>query len=357
MTPYVPGKPIEEVKRELGISHVVKLASNENPLGPSPLAVAAVRKAAETMHLYPDASGHALKEALAEKHGLDLNQILLGNGSDELIHLLGLILLGPGDNMVVARPTFVRYEAAAHLANIELRQVPLDAEWKHDLSAMAAACDEKTKLLFVANPHNPTGTVVNAEDFVALLESVPPQVVVVLDEAYYEYAAHLDFYPQGVDLVRSGRQVVVLRTFSKAYGLAGIRVGYGFASPEITDAIDRAREPFDVNSLAQAAAIAALSDEDHLSRSRTLNLDGLLRITREVEAMGYTVIPSFANFICIQTDRPAGDIFQALLHQGIIVRSGDPLGMPGVIRVSIGTEEEITAFLKAFSQVMQSLPV
>lgn len=354
MAPYVPGKPIDEVKRELGLSHVVKLASNENPLGPSPKAVKAVQAAAQSMHLYPDASGHELKTAIADRFSVSKENVLLGNGSDELIHLIGLVFLAPGDNMVVGDPTFVRYQAAAELAEIELRKVSLDSEWRHDLTAMAAACDARTKLVFVADPHNPTGTTVGKAAIEQMLEALPPTTTLVLDEAYFEYG-ELGDAPDGRALVLDGRRVIALRTFSKAYGLAGIRVGYGFASADIVDAIDRAREPFNVNSLAQVAAIAALDDAEHLDRSRAINAEGIRRIAAEVGKAGYSTVPSNANFVCIKLGRDAGPVFQALLRKGVIVRSGDPLGMPGYIRVSIGTEDEVSEFLEAFSTVMATV--
>lgn len=348
MTPYVPGKPIEEVKRELGLDHVVKLASNENPLGPSPLAVAAVREASAQMHLYPDASGFALKTKLAAKHGLALNNVVLGNGSDELIHLLGLVFLQPGDQMVVAEPTFVRYAAAAQLAGVELLKVPLDSGLRHDLAAMRGALTSQTKLVFVANPHNPTGTVVAEAELDQLVDALPENCTLVLDEAYIEYAGG----DGGVQYVRDGKRVVVLRTFSKAYGLAGIRVGYGFASGDLTDAIDRAREPFDVNSLAQVAACAALDDQAHLNASVKLNQEGLFRLSHIVQSHGFRAVPSHANFLCVDLGRPGLPVFHALMEQGVVVRPGEPLGLPGHIRVSVGTVEQLDAFERALALVL-----
>lgn len=351
MTPYVPGKPISEVQRELGLEKVVKLASNENPLGPSPLAIQAVKQAADSMHIYPDASGFALREKLAQKHGLNKNNIFLGNGSDELIHMLGCLFLAPGDNLVVADPTFVRYHAAAELADVEIRKVPLDKDLRHDLPAMASACDERTKLIFVANPHNPTGTVVSKSEINQLIESLPSGTTLVLDEAYFEYASDLPDFPSGIDYVKTGKQVICLRTFSKSYGLAGIRIGYGFAAAELVDAFDRAREPFNANSLAQVAALAALDDENHLAESRKVNRDGLKRITEAMAQHGLKTIPSHANFICIDLGQPAKPVFEALLQKGVIVRTGEPLGLPTFIRVSIGTPDEVSEFLTAFESI------
>lgn len=357
MTPYTPGKPIDEVKRELGLTEVVKLASNENPLGPSPKAIEAVAKAAKAMHLYPDAGGYDLKVAISATFGVGMDQVMIGNGSDELIHLLGLVFLESGDNVVIGAPSFVRYDAAAELSAVELRRVSLDGSWRHDLGAMAAACDSQTKLVFVANPHNPTGTVLTHSEVVAFLDTLPSETVAILDEAYFEYSEGFEDRLDAVSLLLEGRSVVVLRTFSKAYGLAGIRVGFGMAPAPIVDAVNRAREPFNVNSLAQAAGIAALGDSDHLSESVRVNLDGIERVESAMREWGFETVPSRANFICVNVRRDGGEVFQALLREGVIVRSGVPLGMPEFIRVSIGTAAEMDAFLTAFEKVVVGVGV
>lgn len=351
MHAYVAGKPIEEVKRELGLERVVKLASNENPLGPSPRAVSAVQEAAANMHLYPDASGYALKSALASKFGVGRDNVLLGNGSDELIALLGMVLLRPGDSMVVADPTFVRYAASAELAEVELVRVPLDGLMRHDIDRMVEALSPTTRLVYVANPHNPTGTVVDGAAIDRLVEHLPSGATLVLDEAYYEFSPGLD----SLRYVREGKSVVALRTFSKAYGLAGIRVGYGFATEDLVDAVNRAREPFDVNALAQAAALAALDDEEFLKKSVEWNREGLARITRVAEKLGFETVPSHANFVLIKLDRPGTEVFNQMLKLGVIVRAGEPLGLPNTIRVSVGTAEEIDVFTDAFNQVVARL--
>lgn len=357
MSPYVPGKPIDEVKRELGLSRVVKLASNENPLGPGTRALAAVQDAARSMQLYPDASGYDLRQAIGRKFDVRDVMVMLGNGSDQLIHLLGLVFLDPGDNVVVGSPTFVRYDAAADLSDVELRRVPLDAQWRHDLGAMAAACDGRTKLVFLANPHNPTGTVLTHSEVVELLDALPDGCVCVLDEAYFEYSSEVVDRLDAVSLLKSGRNVVILRTFSKAYGLAGIRVGFGLASAEIVDAVNRAREPFNVNSLAQAAAVAALEDLDHLVESVRVNLEGMRRVESAMTGWGFETVPSWANFICVNVRRDGNEVFQALLREGVIIRSGVPLGMPEYIRVSIGTADEMSEFLAAFERVIVGVGV
>jgi histidinol-phosphate aminotransferase len=356
MQPYSPGKPIEEVKRELGLERVVKLASNENPLGPSPRAVEAVRAAASAMHLYPDGAAYDLRQAIARKFAVTPDHILLGNGSDELIHLLGLVFLdSPEDQVVVGDPSFVRYDAAAHLAPCELVKVPLDNAYAHDLPAMARAVTDRTKLVFIANPNNPTGTIVLRSELERFLNDLPEHVTLVLDEAYFEFAAPVPDYPNSLDYVRERRNVIGLRTFSKSYGLAGIRVGFGFASREVVDAFDRAREPFDVNSLAQVAAVAALDDEDHLQRTLKNNRRGMRRIADALAASGAQVCESYANFVFADLGRPARPVFEAMLRRGVIVRSGEGMGCPTCIRVSIGTEEEVELFVQAFEAIMEEL--
>ncbi len=353
MKAYSPGKPIAEVKRELGLDSVVRLSSNENPFGPSPKAIAAVKCASEQMHIYPDAAAHDLKDAIASRYDVAANNVLVGNGSDELIHLLGLVLLGsPTDEVIVGDPSFVRYDAAAQIAPCKLIKVSLDANFCYDLDATAAAVTSNTKMVFIANPNNPTGTLVRKPEFESFLDALPPKTLVVLDEAYYEFAAGEPDYPTSVEYVKQGRNVVGLRTFSKAYGLAGIRIGYGFASPQIVDAIDRAREPFNANSLAQAAAIAALSDEEHVRRTVDANRRGLSRLVKIAAKIGGKVVPSFANFALIDLGIPARPVFDSLLQRGVIVRPGDILGNPTCLRVSIGTELEMDAFESAILEVM-----
>lgn len=351
MAPYSPGKPIGEVKRELGLTDVVKLASNENPLGPSSEAIQAIRDAARQVHLYPDASSYDLRSALARHMGMPLDQIMVGNGSDELIHLLGIIFLNPGDNMVVGLPSFVRYDAAAELASAECVRVPIDSDYRIDLPAMAKAVNEKTKIVWIANPNNPTGTMVTRDEVRGFLQGLPAHVVTVLDEAYFEYAQEHPDYPDSREFIREGHQVIGLRTFSKAYGLAGLRVGYGFAAPEVVDAIQRAREPFNVNLVAQSAAIAALEDRAHLEKAIEINREGRDRLTAAFREFGAKPVESLTNFILADLGEPAEPWFQALLRQGVIVRSGHVLGLPSCLRVSVGTADECTRFIDALKAV------
>jgi histidinol-phosphate aminotransferase len=353
MVPYAPGKPIEEVRRELGLDRVIKLASNENPFGPSPKAVAAVRVAAERMHIYPDGAAYEVKQAIAAKFGVPSGRILVGNGSDELIHLIGLLFLGDEEHeLVMGDPSFSRYDAAAELAPCKLIKVPLDSSYRHDLPAMARAVSANTRLVFIANPNNPTGTIVGKRDLEAFLADLPEEVTVVLDEAYFEFAADVPDYPNSIEYVEQGRNVIGLRTFSKAYGLAGIRVGYGFAPEAVVDGIDRAREPFDVNSLAQVAAIAALGDSEHVERTVANNRRGLEQLNAAFREVGAQPMESFANFMFADLGQPAKPIFEALLSRGVITRSGHALGSPNCLRVSVGTAEEMDIFATELRSVM-----
>lgn len=356
MEAYVPGKPIEEVKRELGLDRVVKLASNENPFGPSPKAIKAVQDAAATMHIYPDGAAFELKKAISEKFDMPIGQIFVGNGSDELIHILGLLVLGkPEDELMMGDPGFSRYDASAHIAPSKLVKVPLDENMAHDLEAMADAVNENTRIIYLANPNNPTGTVIRKAEMDRFLDRVPASTIVVLDEAYYEFGMDLPDFPSSLDYIRAGRENIVgLRTFSKAYGLAGIRVGYGFASELIIDAINRAREPFNVNRLAQVAAVAALADDEHVRMTVEHNRRGLDLLAGAFREVGAHPYESYANFVYADLHRPARPVFQALLQKGVITRSGDALGNPTCLRVSIGTQEEMDIFIKEFKEVMST---
>lgn len=352
MIPYPPGKPIAEVKRELGLDVVVKLASNENPLGPSPKAVVAIREAAEMLHHYPDASGHELKHAIADRFDMPVEQIILGNGSDELIHLLGMIILDEGDEMIVGDPSFTRYHASAHLAPSKLIKVPLDAEMRHDLPAMARAVTERTKMIWIANPNNPTGTIVRRPEVDRLLAEIPDSVLVILDEAYFEFASHLEDFPVSTDYLREGKNVVGLRTLSKIYGLAGLRIGFGFAPPYIVDAIDRAREPFNVSSLAQAGAIAALQDEEHLRRTVENNRAELALLNDVFRSVGAHPFESYGNFVYADLHQPARPVFEAMLRRGVITRPGDIFGNPNCLRVTVGLPDEMAFFAEQFRLAM-----
>jgi histidinol-phosphate aminotransferase len=354
LVPYQPGKPIETVQRELGLSGpIVKLASNENPLGPSPRSLVALQDALAQLALYPDGGCHDLREAVSHHLGVDGESLVFGNGSDEVIHLLGLTLLEPGDEIVVGNPTFSLYETAATLAGATTVKVPLTpGDYRHDAEKMAAAFTDRTRLVFVANPHNPTGSWIGKAEVELLLAALPERAFLVLDEAYIEYVEEPDF-PQVIEYLRSGAPIIGLRTFSKLYGLAGLRVGYGIAAPELIRLINQTRSPFNVNLAAQRAASAALTDSDFVALTRRTNEAGMRQLTEGVEALGGSVVPSKANFLLIETHRPCQPMFQALLHRGVIVRAFNSL--PTMLRVTVGTSEQNERFLTALSEAMDEV--
>jgi len=357
LKPYVPGKPIEEVKRELGLPDdfsLFKLASNENVLGPSPHAIQAMARAAQEVWLYPDDTCFALKNALAEHHNLAPENFVVGNGSDEVIHFLGLAFLDAarGDEVVFGAPSFVQYKACAMMAGCCFHAVPLTPDLRHDLPAMAAKINERTRLVFIANPNNPTGTVVSRSEFEDFLNQVPTHVLVVLDEAYTQYTRADADVPVALDYLES-HNVLGLRTFSKAYGIAGVRVGYGVARAEIIRDLQQVRGPFNVNSIAQAAAIAALGDQGHLQDSITINAEGRDRLETHFDMMGLEYIPSQANFTFVNIGTDSAKIFPELLKQGVIVRTGTPFGMPDWIRVTVGTREMNDRFLSALQTILK----
>lgn len=354
MHPYVSGRPISEVKRLYGLKDIVKLASNENPLGPSPKAVLAMQEAATEAHRYPDTQSWQLKEALADKFGVPSSQVMLGAGSDELIGMLGQIYVGPGDEAVFGDPSFLRYDAAVELADAQIVKVPLTKDWVHDLDAMKAAVTDRTRLMYFGNPNNPTGTIVGKSDLRAFLEQIPDTVTVVLDEAYFEFASVDPDYPDGLELLKEGWNVVVLRTFSKAYGLAGLRIGYGFASTDVVDAYNAARSPFDINVIAQAGAVAALEDTGHMEKTVSLNSEQMRRLENFMAETGFSVVPSHANFACVNLRQSGVEVWEELLKNGVIVRPGEQLGMAQHLRVSLGTGSEMDSFFEAFSKVMSS---
>jgi histidinol-phosphate aminotransferase len=345
---YEPGKPIEDVARELGLKpeEIIKLASNENPLGPSPKALAAMREMLERSHFYPDGGGYYLREAIAAKMGLKRENVILGCGSNEIIEFIGKAFLNPGDEIIAARHAFVVYKLMATLFGATTIEVP-DPGYAHDLDAMLAAITPKTREVFIANPNNPTGTLLSQDEIDRFMEKVPDHVVVVFDEAYYEF---LENPPDTLKFVREGRNVVVLRTFSKIQGLANLRIGYGLAKPELIDVLQKTRQPFNSNGIAQAGALAGLADEEHQRKTRELTIEEREAMQREFAAIGLEYVPSFANFILVRV----GDgkaVFQALLRKGIIVRDMNSYGLPEWIRVSIGTAEQNARFLAELKQL------
>ena len=348
--PYTPGKPIEEVERELKITGVVKLASNENPLGPSPKAMEAIKKYSKDVSLYPDQSCYELTGLLAEKLDMSPENIVIGNGSDEIMMLIALAYISSGDEVIISLNTFSTYETVSRLMEASILNINLK-DYTYDLQEMAAVASQKTKLIFVCNPNNPTGTINTKKDLDQLVSKVPANTIIVLDEAYSEYAESQDF-PDSLEYVRNNKNVIVLRTFSKIYGLAGLRVGYGIARPDIIKYLRLVRLPFSVNRIGQIAASASLSDIHHVEVSRKNNSDGKKYLYGELEKLGLSYVKTEANFIFIDLKDDADAIFMKLMRHGVIVRPLSSFGMPGSIRVTIGTPDQNNKFIKALSEVI-----
>jgi histidinol-phosphate aminotransferase len=349
LKPYQPGKPIEELERELGIRNIIKLASNENPLGPSKSALTAIKKAAQELTRYPDGNGFTLKVALADYYQLTPPQITLGNGSNDVLELLARTFVSPTDEVIFSQYAFAVYPLVTQAIGAKSVIAP-SRDYGHDLDAMATLISDKTKLIFIANPNNPTGTALVPEQVEAFLQQVPASVIVVLDEAYVEYTTQsintiewLTIYPN----------LVITRTFSKAYGLAGLRVGYSLSSSDIADLLNRIRQPFNVNSLALAAAAAALTDRAYINQARQENAAGLKQFELGFEQLGLVYIPSKGNFIAVDVKTKAKPIFQSLLQQGVIVRPIDNYGLPNHLRISIGLVAENQRCLDALAIALE----
>ena len=350
IAPYQPGKPISELERELGITGIVKLASNENPLGCSPHATAAMQEAIKTIALYPDGNGFELKDALAKRYGVEHGRIVLGNGSNDMLELAARAFLTVGDKAVYSAHAFAVYPLATQQVGATGVSVPA-VDFAHDLEAMLkAAVEHKAKLVFIANPNNPTGTFLTAADLLGFLRALPPQILVVLDEAYNEYLPEECRY-DSVSWLREFPNLIVSRTFSKAYGLAGLRVGYAFADPQVADMMNRVRQPFNVNSIAQAAAVEALRDADFVQRTNELNRHGMEQITQGLHDLDLSYIPSYGNFVSFHVAN-AARIYRRLLESGVIVRPIASYDMPDYLRVSIGLKTENEKFLTALKEIL-----
>jgi len=354
IAPYEPGKPIEELERELGIHDAIKLASNENPLPPSERVQKAIVDALGALNRYPDGSGFYLRQALAKKHGVTPEHVMLGNGSNELIELLVHAFVRPGDEAVVPHPSFVVYPTSVQAAG-GIRVVVMLKDYRLDLDGMARAITPLTKLVFIANPNNPTATIVTADEVEHFMARVPERTIVIFDEAYIEFAQGLDF-PDSLAYAKQGRKVVVLRTFSKAASLAGLRVGYGIGDPDAIALLNRIRPPFNVNSLAQAAALAALEDESHVLECVRLIDAGRHFLYDEFKTLGIKYVPSRANFILVDVGRSAADIYQNLLREGVIVRPLTSFGMETALRITIGTPQENRKLVKGLRAVLGKKP-
>jgi histidinol-phosphate aminotransferase len=350
LIPYPPGKPIEELERELGIKGSIKLASNENPLGPSPMAVQAIMDKVQGLHRYPDGSGYYLKTKLSEKFGLPISKIILGNGSNELIELIIRTFLSPGEHVVQAFPTFLVYEKVVKGAGGRMISVPLSG-FEIDLNAIADAITAETKIVFLTNPNNPTGFALSKDEMSGFLKQIPDDVIVVLDEAYIEFISD-EGVAQGLDLLSAHPLLAVLRTFSKLYGLAGLRIGYGFAAEDLIDYMNRVRQPFNANTLAQAAAIAALDDSEFVSRTLKVVQDGLQYLYQSLDEMGLEYRPTQTNFFLIKVPRKGKEIYERMLKKGVIVRSMDSYGLPDYIRINVGRPEENKRFVRSLKEIL-----
>lgn len=350
LTPYVPGKPVEELERELGITNIIKLASNENPLGPSPKALAALDKVKAELTRYPDGNGFKLKQALSNHLGIALDTITLGNGSNDVLEIIARAYLAPGDEAIYSQYAFAVYPISVQAVGATAVVTPA-INYGHDLEAMAAAVTPKTKIIFIANPNNPTGTWFGKSEWETFMAKVPENVLVVLDEAYIEYVEDSDAL-NGLDYVSRFPNLIVSRTFSKAYGLAGLRVGYCISHPQVANILNRVRQPFNVDSFALAAATAVLDDTDYLQRSRKTNRDGMQQLVAGFKQLGLDYIPSAGNFIVVNFDQDAAPLYQALLREGVIVRPVANYGMPKSLRISIGLPEENARFLQALKKVL-----
>jgi len=348
--PYQPGKPIEELEREYGIKTAIKLASNENPLGPSPRVLETIQASLKDLSRYPDANGFGLKKALAQKHGVDMDMITLGNGSNDVLELIARAFVTSDHSILFSEHAFVVYPLVTQAIGAKAIVTPAQ-NWGHDLTAMQAAIREDTRLIFIANPNNPTGTWIDKTRLKAFLEAVPEHVLVVVDEAYFEYSCDNPDYPNSLEWLSNLPNLIVTRTFSKAYGLAGLRVGYSISHPDVANLLNRVRQPFNVNSLALIAATKALEESDYLSKSVALNRAGMQQLTEAFKEMQLDFIPSLGNFIAVEVGEGA-KIYERLLHEGVITRPiGGGYGMPQHLRISIGTADENEQFIQALRKV------
>ncbi len=351
MGPYAPGKPIEEVQREYGLTDVVKLASNENPLGPSPRALAAIERALTRLNFYPDAQSYSLRQAIAGRLGFELEQVIVGNGADGIITQLCLAYLDEEGEVIVSRSSFPVYDRFTHVMRATLVKTPLK-DYRLDLEAMARAITDRTRLVFVCNPNNPTGTIVTAGEVEAFMGQVPDHVLVVFDEAYYEYVDAAE-YPDSLRYIREGRpNVLTIRTLSKAYGLAGLRLGYAISTPEILAPLYQVKEIFNVNLLAQAAGIAALEDEEFLHRSVAANRAGLQFLYGEFNRLGLHYVEGYGNFVLVEIGPQAAEVQEQLLARGVIVRPCTNYDLPDFVRISVGSEAQNARLVEALEAVL-----
>ena len=356
LSPYQAGKPIDELEREYGVTDIIKLASNENPLGPSPKVVSALQGELADLARYPDGNAFALKDALAKKHAVDIEQITVGNGSNDILEILTRAFVTTEHEIIFSQHAFAVYPIVTQAVGAQAVVVPAK-NWGHDLDAMQQAITDKTRVVFIANPNNPTGTWLGKKELSAFLQAIPSHVLVVLDEAYFDFAdsdPSAADYPNGIEWLSSHSNLIVTRTFSKAYGLAGLRVGYSISHPDIADILNRVRQPFNVNSLALKAAEVALDDIDYLESGLKLNSQGMVQLISAFEKLNLSYIPSIGNFICVNVGDNAMKVYDDLLYQGVIVRPVGNYEMPEYLRITIGTEKENERFIEALEKVLKN---
>ena len=357
--PYVAGKPIETLKRELGLKHIIKIASNENPLGPSKKAVKAMKDIADKVYFYPDFNSTELKTALAKHYKLKLNNVFVGCGSDELIEIISRVYFNPNDEVVISKYSFTRYQMAAKLTNAKAVIVPMKEGFVHDLKAMAKACNKNTKAVFITNPNNPTGTYNTKKEFEEFLKALPVnkygmKPLVISDEAYYEYAAYKKDYPNSLKYLAKNPNLIILRTFSKIYAMAGVRVGYGLSSQSVVDYIERVRPPFNLNKFAQVGAIASLQDKAQVTKSLAHVRKEFKFIFTELKKLGIKYVDSVGNFFLMSVAPFKGkEVFQAMLREGVIIRAMDEYELYDYVRVTVGTRKENELFLKKIKKVLK----
>jgi histidinol-phosphate aminotransferase len=353
--PYQPGKPVEELQREYGISNIIKLASNENPLGPSPLALDAIKQEFDELARYPDGNGFVLKQALSNKLNVSLPQITLGNGSNDILELIARAFATSENEIIFSQHAFAVYPLVTQAINAKA-VVTAAKNWGHDLEAMANAITDKTRLIFVANPNNPTGTWLGGDELKSFIKGLPGHVIVVVDEAYFEYAIdprmQADDYPDALQWLSEFPNLIVTRTFSKAYGLAALRIGYSVSHPDIADLLNRVRQPFNVNHLAIVAASAAINDSQHLDKAIQVNAAGMQQLVDGFDALGLDFIPSVGNFVSVDVGKDGASVYDALLHEGVIVRPVANYQMPQYLRVTVGLAQENERFLQALQKVL-----
>lgn len=349
--PYVPGKPIEEVKKELGIEEVEKLASNENPLGPSPKAIEAIKKEVENIHIYPDATAMTLRKAIAEKHGLNYANVVVGNGGEQVLQMIAQTFINEGDEAIMATTTFGMYgSSVSHMGGVPVK-LPLK-DYKHDLEGFINKINEKTKLIYVCNPNNPTGNIMTKDEIDFLVKNVPEDIVIIFDEAYYDYAKVNQDYPETLNILKERPNTIILRTFSKVAGIAGVRVGFALASEEIVTEMGKVKGVFNVNKLAQAGALGALADKEHIEKTVELNYKSMGMMKEYFEERGLEYIKSNANFIFVNINMDSRIVFQKLMESGIIIRPGYLWKWDNWIRVSTGSMEQTEKFLVKLHRVL-----